>query len=55
MKLPMDNCLTLLRQLIRCALSFALLNTANKSAARMPMTAIPTSNSISVNARFEFI
>src|SRR2546425_6114464 len=51
MKLPRANCFTLFRQLIRCAFNFTLLKAVSSSAARMPIMAIVTSNSISVKAR----
>src|SRR2546427_6389052 len=49
-KLPRASCLTLLRQRIRCAFNFAPLITVRSKAARMPMIAMVTSNSISVKA-----
>src|SRR6266545_1185 len=51
MKLPRANCLTLFRQWIRCAFNLTLLRAVRSRAARMPMMAIVTSNSISVKAR----
>src|SRR5439155_17985966 len=54
MKLPRANCFTLFRQWIRCAFNLTLLRAVRSRAARMPMIAIVTSNSISVKARFVF-
>src|SRR5712671_5606114 len=55
LKLPRVNCLTLFRQWIRCVFSFTLLTAVKSKAARMLMTAIVTSNSISVKARLFFV
>src|SRR6266513_2661922 len=54
MKLPRANCFTLFRQWVRCAFNFTLLRAVRSRAARRPMIAIVTSNSINVKARFVF-
>ena len=46
-----DNCLRLLRQLVRLADSFARASAGNNKDARMAIIAITTSSSINVNAR----
>src|SRR2546422_3306035 len=50
MKLPRANCFTLFRQRICCAFNLTLLRAVRSRTARMPIMAIVTSNSISVNA-----
>src|SRR5689334_4690154 len=48
-------CLKLFRHVALCALDLARLKTGSSNAARIPMMAMTTSNSIRVKARFWFI
>ena len=50
MKLAVDNCFTLLKHLIWSDRNLAFCKTGNRSAARRPITAMTTGNSIKVNA-----
>jgi hypothetical protein len=52
----MANCFELLMQTAACALCFARLKAGKSMDAKIPMMAMTTNNSISVNAhRFEFV
>ena len=50
MRMPRLICLELFKQVVCFPLFFTPLNTGNNNAARIPMMAMTTSNSIRVNA-----